>query len=374
MTTPETPAMPNPSAGTPTTGTSPLRIILFLVIGAVLGTLIYYSPTFFQAEEPTVLKTGGTSTMALLMQNGFCIDYRRDKNLNLSYDSVGSTAGLDGLLDGRFEIAFTHAPVSEEQRQKAKGKGGDLIQLPIALCAVVPLYNLPELKDKPPVHFTADVLADIFLGKITRWNDPALLAINKDLELPDKPIKVVYRQDSSGTTLLFVEYLHGASERWRSQFPQVDDELKWPVGEGAERNFGVRTKVETTDGALGYVDLVVAAMSQARYGAVQNRDCSAFIAPEPKHIAAASVAAGLPKGNEYRLTNQPGSDAYPICGAIWAVCLTNQPPSKREQVANFLEWACGEGQKSAPKLQYSPLPEHLIPHVKEQIARIRKPS
>ena len=216
-----------------------MRLLAIVLIGTGLCVLVYFSPAFFESKENTEqVQMGGTSTMALLVQNGWGAGYRGKSGVTLDYESCGSTTGVTRLIDGKYSVAFTHAPIAEDQRQAARGKGGDVVQLPVVLCAVVPAYNLPSLKDKPPLNFSGEVLGDIFLGKITKWNDSALAKLNAGVALPDRPITVVHRKDSSGTTFLFTEYLQGASERWRAAMGPAGNTVKWPLGIGVERNQG----------------------------------------------------------------------------------------------------------------------------------------
>jgi phosphate transport system substrate-binding protein len=213
---------------------SGIRIAVIVVIGAVLCAGIYYWPTFAEKKEPSPpelphLKTGGTSVISVIMANRWRGAFRKDKGVEVDYDSTGSTKGVTETIDKRYAIGFTHAPLTDEQRKSAQSKGGELIQVPAVICAVVPVYNLKNLNGKAPLKFTAEVLAAIFLGKIEQWNDPALKKLNEGVELPDTKITVVHRADSSGTTFIFTDYLQEASPAWKSAFPTPARELKWPV-------------------------------------------------------------------------------------------------------------------------------------------------
>lgn len=231
------------------------RIAVIVLVGIGLGCLVYFSPAYFIAPEkmsPSLqLRTGGTSSAAMILENRWASRYRKDKVVQVDYDSSGSTKGVNNMIDQFYQIGFVHAPLTEEQLKKAKAKGGEVLHIPVVLCAVVPAYNLKELKDKPPLNFTADVLADIYLGKITKWNDPAIKKINEGVALPDVKIIPVHREDSSGTTYIFADYLQGASEAWKAAMGEAKSELKWPagVGEGKTRSFGVARFVEETEGA-----------------------------------------------------------------------------------------------------------------------------
>jgi phosphate transport system substrate-binding protein len=361
-----------------TRGIPVLRIFLILLVGVGLCFLIYYAPAFLVHEDKVPdsqrLKMGGTSTADIIIENRWRNAYRKAKGMEIDYESTGSTNGVRQMTEGKYAIAFTHAPMTAEQRKEAEGKGGAVVQVPVVLCAVVPVYNLPALKDKTPVKFTGEVLADIFLGKIDRWNDPALKKLNEGVDLPDTKITVVHREDSSGTTFLFTDYLSGASAAWREKLGAAASEVKWPVGVGQPRNQNVKGYVQRTEGAIGYVDLVHAMAGDLDYGAVQNKDGTAFIHVEAPNMTAAArqVLADLPEDLAFNLTSRPGKDSYPICGAIWAVCYQAPPGSNGKKAADFLHWATHEGQGFAENMAYAPLPEELVPRVDQKLQSIKQ--
>jgi phosphate transport system substrate-binding protein len=357
---------------------SSLRLLTIVLIGGSLCALVYFAPGYFMPREektpPGVrLKTGGTSVVYVIMENKWKNLYRKEKQVTVDYASTGTTKGLQKLMDKEFAIAFTHAPVSESRRKEAEAKGGEILHIPVVLCGVVPVYNLKELKGKPPLKFTGPVLGDIFLGKIVKWNDPALKKLNPEVELPDTKITVVHRKDSSGTTLLFTDYLDGASSAWHKQIGPAKSKIDWPVGESEARNEGVAAIVRATEGAVGYVDLMVAVGNHLDYGAVENKDRTAFLRASPESITAAlkSMLADVPEDLTFKLTNRPGKDSYPICGVIYAVCYQNQPPADCQKVTDFLHWATHAGQQHATDLTYAPLPEELIARVDDRLKRIK---
>jgi phosphate transport system substrate-binding protein len=347
-----------------------LRIIIILVIGGALCLLVVLAAPLFVKKNPddpiAHFNVGGTS-VAFFMMDRWESAYRKAKKVKIHYISTGSSIGISKMIDKSYPIAFTHAPMTDEQIELARAKGGAVLHVPVVLCAVVPYYNLIELKDKPPLKFDGEALADIFLGRISRWNDPALKKLNAEVDLPDKPIIVVHRQDSSGTTLVFTEYLEGASERWKKEMGGPQSTVKWPVGVGMERNQGVAYHVSRTPGAIGYVDLLFA--KAGTYGAVQNKDRTAFIHADPENITAAAqgLVADIPENLIFKLTNRPGKDSYPISGGIWALCYQNQPAGNRQLVPEFLHWITHEGQSHAKQRTYAPLPEELIPLIDQRL-------
>ena len=355
-----------------------VRIVILLVIGISLGLAVYYSPALLStvAPRPTYvpMRTGGTSNVDILMENCWRTAYRKETGIEITYDSAGSTKGINEMIDKELITDFTHAPMTEEQRTKASAKGGDVIHIPVALCAVVPVYNVKELKGKPPLKFTGDVLAGIFMGDIERWNDPALKKLNEGVDLPDTKITVVHREESSGTTFIFTDYLSGASPAWAKKIGSPTNTVAWPVGVSKSRNKGVTTGVQDTEGAIGDVDLVHAQAGRLAYGAVQNKDHTAFLHADGANMTAAARAlvGDIPDDLTFKLTNQPGADAYPICGAIWAVCYQQQSVSDQKMLRNFLNWLTHDGQKLAAKTTaYAPLPDEVIQRTDERLKLIK---
>jgi phosphate transport system substrate-binding protein len=361
------------------TSASILRIAVLVVVGAALAAGIYFAPAYFYKDpEASVprLNAGGTAS-ASFMLDGWKAPYKKAKSVQVDYESYGSTRGVSGMIDKQYAIGFTHAPMSEEQMQQARDRGGEVLHIPVVICAVVPVYNVKAVADEEPLRFTGDVLAQIFLGKIDRWNDEAIRKLNPKVadKLPDRKIEVIHRKDSSGTTYIFASYLHGASELWRDEMKEPKSELAWKVGTGAERNLGVATAVAETDGAIGYVELLHAYRDTGdlKHGAVQNQEKTAYIhaAPENMTAAAESLGGDLPADLTFDLTNRPGENSYPICGTIWAVCYKNQPAAERAKVVDFLEWITHDGQKLAAKRTYAPLPEKVVRRVDEKLKSIQ---
>ena len=264
--------------------------------------------------------------------------------------------------------------------RKPRRTGGEVVHLPVVICAVVPVYNLKALAKDKPLKFTGELLAKIYLGDIKNWNHEAIRKLNPDVadKLPDEEIKVVHRKDSSGTTYIFAEYLFAASNTWKDKMKKPKSEIEWPVGTGEERNIGVARYVQQTEGSIGYVELLHAHCDGAdlQYGAVHVQDPKKdiYIHAEPKSMTAAakSLSAGDIKDDfTFDLTNRPGDESYPICGAIWAVCYRDQPAAQQKTVVNFLEWITHEGQKYAAERTYAPLPEEFVERVDKTLSTIK---
>ncbi len=356
------------------------------LIGAIVGGLIYYMPNWYGPviARPTgpVLKTGGTSAVVVILQNLWRSKYRAETGVVVDCDSAGSSKGVEGMTDKTYAIAFTHAALSDKQLDEVKKQGNDVVQIPLLLCGVAPIYNLSELKDKKfedkPIKFTGEILANIFLGRVTKWDDPSLKAINPDLPLPSKDIKVIHRKDKSGTTLLFTEYLAAVSPEWVAQMGKPADFVKWPVGEAVERSPALASMVNQVDGSISYVDRLFTDFQGIKldYGAVQNADKTAFVRAEPGKMTAAAegALADIPENLAFSMANRPGKEAYPISGLIYAVCLKQQAADKRKLSVDFLTWAIHKGEadpKVMSSMGFDRLPDELIKRADKALATIK---
>jgi phosphate transport system substrate-binding protein len=220
-----------------------------------------------------------------------------------------------------------------------------------------------ELKGKPPLQLTGEVLADIYLGKVKKWNDDKIKDANPGVDLPEKEIVVVHRKGPSGTTQLFVEYLAEVCPRWREKVGPPKSDVAWPVGEGEPRNLDLARKVSKTEGAIGYVDRMFTKFAEwdLDYAAMQNKDKTAFVRAEPDNLTAAvsGILGKIPEDLGFNGVNQPGKDAYPITGVIYAMC-AKPSAEERQRVVNFLRWATHEGEAFAPKMTLAPVPAELV--------------
>lgn len=366
-------------SASPRSPTSTARIVTILTIGSAVAVLIWAGAVYFgtvpSGPKYPHLKVGGTSAVSVILQNRWKSTYRELKGIDIDYASTGSTAGVGGLLDGTFAIAFTHAPLSNDQWERAQQKGKEIVQIPILLCGVAVVYNVKELKTKEPLKLTGEALADIFLGRITNWDDDALRALNPDVNLPATPITVVHREDSSGTTQLFTEYLAAVSPAWRNQIGPAASEIKWHVGEAAARNVGLAKRVDHIEGAIGYVDRLFTSYEDMHlnHAAIQNKDRSGFIRAEPENMTAAAVGvlSGISEDFSFSLANQPGDEAYPISGVIYAVCCANEKAVDQKTVVDFLQWVTHEGQPFAAKMDYAPLPPELVERAARRLEALK---
>jgi phosphate transport system substrate-binding protein len=259
--------------------------------------------------------------------------------------------------------------MNEEQLGKARESGGEVVHIPLVMGAVVPAYNLPEIK--APLNFSGSVLADIFLGKITKWDDAALKALNPGVALPNEDIAVVHRSDGSGTTYVWVDYLSKVNADWKSKVG-VGTSVNWPAGEGQKGNEGVAGQVRRTHGSIGYIELIYATQNAIQFGAVQNQS-GAMVVPSLESITAAANGSlsNLPDDLRYSITNAAGKDSYPISGTTWAVVYVNQPADKGKKIVDFLHWVLKDGQQYAEGLHYAKLPKGLVARAEQKVDAIK---
>jgi phosphate transport system substrate-binding protein len=274
----------------------------------------------------------------------------------INYQSLGSGAGIRQLTAGTVFFGASDQPMKDEQLAAAPGK---ILHFPTVLGAVVPIYNLPGVAQE--LKFTGPLLADIVLGKVKKWNDPAIVKHNPGVTLPATDITFVHRSEGSGTTFILADYLGKVSPEFKSTVG-VDASLKWPVGVGGKGNEGVAGLVRQTPGSLGYVELVYAVQNKISVGRVKN-SAGAFVTPSVDSVtaAAAGAAASMPADFRVSITNAPGTDAYPMSSFTWLL-LYEDPQDKAQgrQMQEFLRWALTEGQEMAPGLGYARLPQPIV--------------
>jgi phosphate transport system substrate-binding protein len=288
-------------------------------------------------------------------------------NVEINYQSIGSGGGIRQVTAQTVFFGATDGPMTNDQLLAAPGK---ILHFPTVLGAVVPVYNLPEVT--VALKFTGPLLADLFLGKITRWNDAAIAKVNPGVTLPNLPVTVAHRSDGSGTTYIFMDYLSKVSPEWKTRVG-IATSVTWPVGLGGSGNEGVAGLVKQTPGALGYVELIYALQNRIAYGSVQNLD-GVFVNASVASVtaAAASAAKSMPADFRVSITNAPGKDAYPISSFTWL--LFYESPKNKQMAATmvaFMKWALSDGQKMAEPLGYAPLPPAVVALELEALKRIK---
>ena len=295
-------------------------------------------------------------------------EYHQRTGVEVDYASTGSGKGTAGMIEKTLDFGCTDAPLSDNDLKQAGALGGAVVHVPLVLGAVAPIYNLPEVSS--PIRFSGPLLANIFLGKVQKWNDDDLRMLNPTLTLPDKTITVVYRLDSSGTTYIWTDYLSKVSPAWKASLG-VGKTVEWPVGVAAKGNEGVAGEVKQIPGSIGYAQLSYGLHNAVQSGVVQNA-AGDFVAPQPAAIteAAAESLSTIPADLRFSITDAPGQGAYPISGATWAVLYVKLPPEKGQEVVNFLHWVLHDGQQYSAALDYAPLSAALVDRAEEKLSQI----
>jgi phosphate transport system substrate-binding protein len=301
-----------------------------------------------------------------IYQKWFAEYNKLHSNIRINYQAVGSGAGIRQVTAQTVFFGASDGPMSNDQLTAAPGP---ILHFPTVLGGVVPIYNIPNVTAE--LKFTGAVLADIFLGKITKWNDPAITALNPGVALPGTAITVAHRSDGSGTTYIWCDYLAKVSPEWKSKVG-VNTAVSWPVGLGGAQSDGVTALVKQTPGTIGYVELVYALQNKLSYGAVQNAD-KTFVRASLASVtaAAAGAAKAMPADFRVSITNAAGKDAYPIASFTWI--LFYQSPKDKAQgkaMVDFLQWALTDGQKFAADLGYAPLPKEVVALEMTQLKKI----
>jgi phosphate transport system substrate-binding protein len=316
-----------------------------------------------------VALTGAGATFPYPIYSKWFNDYAAKTGVKINYQSIGSGGGIRQLSEGTVDFGASDSPMTDEEM--AKAKGGPILHIPTVMGAVVATYNVPGLSQ--PLKLTGEVLADIFLGRIRRWNDARVAALNPDATLPNQEILVVHRSDGSGTTFIFTDYLSNVSPTWKSG-PGKGKEVQWPAGLGAKGNEGVAGQVKQTPGSIGYVELAYAKQNRLPFASVRNAS-GEYVLPTIESVSAAAAGAAqrLPANTDYRISivNAPGAGAYPIASFTWILLYQNQPDAdKGQKLLDFLRWALREGGSSAAALDYAPLPGEISTRLEQRLATV----
>src|SRR5580692_11690379 len=276
-----------------------------------------------------------------------------DPNVRFNYQSIGSGAGQKLLLNQTVDFGASDAPMKDEALANASGK---ILHLPIVAGGVAVIYNLPG---DPKLKLDGDTLANIYLGNITKWNDPKIVALNPGVDLPDTSIIPVHRADGSGTSFIFTDYLSSVNPAWADSVGKGSS-VKWPAGIGlaAKGSEGVAGQVKQLPGGIGYAELAYADQNKIPFADVKNA-AGQFISPAPESVSAALSTAKIPDDFRFSMVNAPGDKAYPIAGPSWILIYQQQKMGRGKELVSFLKWAITDGQKLSPSLDYAPLPDEV---------------
>lgn len=316
--------------------------------------------------------TGAGATFPYPMYSKWFNEYHKmHQDVEINYQSIGSGGGIKQVTEGTVDFGATDGPMNDKQLAEFKEKRGcDVLHFPTVLGADVPTYNIPGITAE--LNFTQDALAGIFLGKITKWNDPEIQKANPSVKLPDHELVVVHRSESSGTTFVWVDFLAKVSPEWKTKVG-VGTAVNWPVGLGAKGNEGVSGQLKQTEFSIGYIELVYAIQNKLPYGKVRNKSGS-FVKADLASVtaAAAAVAENMPDDFRVSITDPAGKTAYPISSFTWLLIPSKiKDEVKRKAVTGFVTWMLGPGQAMTEALSYAQLPKQVIAKERTAIAKIQ---
>jgi len=326
----------------------------FLLLAAVSLPAAMLASGLASAE--TIQLNGAGATFPAPIYTKWFSEYQKlHPNVQINYQAIGSGGGIKQLSERTVDFGATDGPMTAEQLQAAPG----ILHFPTVLGAVVPIYSIPGVSAE--LKFTGPLLADIFLGRVTKWNDPAIKAVNPGIELPATDIAVVHRAEGSGTTYIWADYLAKVSPDWKKTVG-VAAALKWPVGVGGKGNDGVAGQVKQQPGSIGYVELIYALQNKIDFGSVQN-SAGKFVRATADGVTSSAAAAisAMPKDFRVSITNAPGENTYPISSFTWLLVYQNQKDKEKGKIlTEFMRWMLTDGQKYCQDLAYAPLPKGIM--------------
>jgi phosphate transport system substrate-binding protein len=317
----------------------------------------------------TKLNAAGATFPYPIYSKWFNEYHQQHPDIEINYQSIGSGGGIAQVTAGTVDFGASDGPMKDEQIAAFKQqRGTSVLHFPTVLGAVVPAYNIPGFKGE--LKFTPDVIAGIYLGKITSWNDPAIAKANPGTSLPNASIVVVHRSDGSGTTYIWTDYLSKISPDWNGQVGKGTS-VKWPVGLGAKGNEGVAGMIRQMEGSFGYVELIYALQNKITFGSVRNASGNFVTASLDSTTAAAASVKTMPADFRVSITNAPGKDAYPIASFTWLLVPADwKDKSKQKIIVDFLTWMLDQGQTMSAQLDYAPLPDSVKEKEREAVKTI----
>jgi phosphate transport system substrate-binding protein len=340
-----------------------MRVAKLLAVLVVLLSVAMFAT----AAGQVLLNAAGATFPYPIYSKWFDIYHTAHPNIQINYQSIGSGGGIRQLLDKTVDFGASDGPMNDEQLKQASVP---ILHFPTVLGAAVPSYNVPGVH--VDLNFTPEALAGIYLGKVTKWNDPAIVSANPGVKLPKDDIVVVHRSDGSGTTYIWTDYLSKVSPEWKSKVGKGTS-VNWPVGLGGKGNEGVSALIEQTPDAMGYIELIYAVQNKIPYGTVKNSS-GTFVKADLASVSAAAAGAAKTMPDDFRvsITDAPGKTAYPISSFTWLLIPAKfSDPAKRDVVKDFLKWMMTDGQKYDEALSYAPLPKEVVVKEMKAIAKIQ---
>jgi phosphate transport system substrate-binding protein len=333
----------------------------------VLSLLVAVAFTASAQSKPLLLNAAGATFPYPIYSKWFDVYHTAHPNIQINYQSIGSGGGIRQLVAGTVDFGASDGPMSDEQLAQSKVK---ILHFPTVLGAVIPTYNVPGVSTD--LNFTQKAIAGIYLGTITKWNDPEIANANKGVNLPNADIVVVHRSDGSGTSYIFTDFLSKVSDDWKNKVGKGTS-VNWPVGLGGKGNEGVSGLVKQTPGSIGYIELIYAVQNNISYGKVQNA-AGKFVKADLAGVTAAASGGAKDMPDDFRvsITNAPGAASYPISSFTWLLIPAQIPDAgKRDAIKDFLKWMLVDGQKYNEGLSYAQLPKIVIGKESKAIALIQ---
>jgi phosphate transport system substrate-binding protein len=338
-------------------------------VGSAIALLVGLAALASSPTSAQVSLTGAGATFPNPIYTKWFDAYNKKTGVQINYQSIGSGGGIRQFTEGTVDFGASDGPMNNDQMQAV---GGKVLHVPTVLGAVVLTYNLPAIGNSK-LKFDGPTIANIFLGKITKWNDKAITTLNPEVKLPDSDIIVVHRSDGSGTSYIFSDYLSKISPEWKEKVGKATS-VSWPTGLGGKGNEGVTQQVQQTEGSLGYVELIYALSNGLGYSEVKNAG-GQFVDPSLASVSAAAASAKFEKNTDFRvsITNAPGADAYPISSFTWLLIRPDiKDAAKGKAIKDFLSWMLTpDAQKMAAELHYGPLPAPVVALVQARLPTLK---
>ncbi len=332
----------------------------------VLFLLFALAATAGAQSNPLLLNAAGATFPYPIYSKWFDVYHTAHPNIQINYQSIGSGGGIRQLQAGTVDFGASDGPMSDDQLAQSKVK---ILHFPTVLGAVIPTYNIAGVSND--LNFTQKALAGIYLGTITKWNDPEITKANPGVKLPGEDIVVVHRSDGSGTSYIFTDFLSKASDDWKNKVGKGTS-VNWPVGLGGKGNEGVAGLVKQTPNAIGYIELIYAVQNNIPYGKVQNAAGKFVKADLAGVTAAAASMKDMPEDFRVSITNAPGATSYPISSFTWLLIPAEIPDAgKRDAIKDFLKWMLVDGQKYNEGLSYAQLPKSVVSKETKAISLIQ---
>jgi phosphate transport system substrate-binding protein len=341
------------------------------IAGLLTALLVLAGAGIVWADNPLSINGAGATFPYPMYSKWFDEYHKKNSGVQINYQSIGSGGGIKQVTEGTVDFGASDGPMNDDQLKAFKDKHGfGILHFPTVLGADIPTYNIPGVNAE--LNFTPEAIAGIFLGKITKWNDPAIAGPNKGVNLPANDVVVVHRSDGSGTTYIWTDYLSKVNDDWKNKVGKGAS-VNWPVGLGGKGNEGVAGLIKQTPNSFGYIELIYAIQNNMPYGKVKNSS-GAFIKADLAGVtaAAAGAAKDMPADFRVSITNAPGKAAYPISSFTWLLIPEKfSDAGKRDAIKGFVSWMLTDGQNSAEALSYAKLPKEVVAKEKQALSQVQ---